>query len=184
MCRVFIIGPPGSGKTTISTLLSENTEVKKFSLDDIFWKENWEATALDEFKNQVINIVENNNFFIIEGDYIELLEMLESSGAVVLCINRPLPILLYNVLKRYFISLMKNQPVCGPNKESFKRMFKRDGMLNYTIKRHKFYKRLKTNPTLDIEFERITKLKDLHNIEKYNKGGTINGTCFRTYKKI
>jgi adenylate kinase family enzyme len=35
--KLHIIGGPGSGKTYISNLISSQTNIKNYDLDDIFW---------------------------------------------------------------------------------------------------------------------------------------------------
>jgi adenylate kinase family enzyme len=74
MKKIIVIGCPGSGKSYFSKKLSEITNIPKFHLDVLFWQENWVKTPRDEFLNKILDVINNNSSWIIDGNYQSTLE--------------------------------------------------------------------------------------------------------------
>ena len=68
MCKkIYIIGPVGSGKTTLSELLSKKYNIKKYELDKIVWDDdNGNIKRTDEEINVLFNKIIDNKSWIIE----------------------------------------------------------------------------------------------------------------------
>ena len=65
--KIYIIGPVGSGKTTLSELLSKKYNIKKYELDKIVWNDdNGNIKRTDEEINILFNKIINNKSWIIE----------------------------------------------------------------------------------------------------------------------
>ena len=65
--KIYIIGPVGSGKTTLSKKLSEKYNIKKYELDKIIWDDdNGNIKRTDEEVNKLFNEIINNESWIIE----------------------------------------------------------------------------------------------------------------------
>ena len=65
--KIYIIGPVGSGKTTLSELLSKKYKIKKYELDKIVWDDdNGNIKRTDEEINNLFNGIINNTSWIIE----------------------------------------------------------------------------------------------------------------------
>lgn len=65
--KIYIIGPVGSGKTTLSNLLSEKYNIKKYELDKIVWDDdNGSIKRTDEEINKLFNEIIENTSWIIE----------------------------------------------------------------------------------------------------------------------
>ena len=65
--RIYIIGPVGSGKTTLSRLLSAKYNIKKYELDKIVWDdENGNVKRKDEEIKVLFNKIIGNKSWIIE----------------------------------------------------------------------------------------------------------------------
>jgi adenylate kinase family enzyme len=65
--KIYIIGPVGSGKTTLSKKLSEKYNIKKYELDKIVWDDdNENIKRTDEEVNKLFNEIINNESWIIE----------------------------------------------------------------------------------------------------------------------
>lgn len=67
--RIYIFGPPGSGKTHTAFILSTKLQIKKYNLDDIYWKEKYSVkNSSDKIKKRLSKIIFNDSW-IIEGTY-------------------------------------------------------------------------------------------------------------------
>lgn len=65
--KIYIIGPVGSGKTTLSELLSKKYNIKKYELDKIvFDDDNGNIKRTDEEINALFNKIIDNKSWIIE----------------------------------------------------------------------------------------------------------------------
>ena len=65
--RIYIIGPVGSGKTTLSKVLSKKYDIKKYELDKIVWDDNNDnIKRTDEEINKLFNDIINDTSWIIE----------------------------------------------------------------------------------------------------------------------
>lgn len=65
--KIYIIGPVGSGKTTLSILLSKKYNIKSYELDKIVWDDdNGSIKRTNEEINKLFNKVINNKSWIIE----------------------------------------------------------------------------------------------------------------------
>ena len=84
MKRVVMIGPPGSGKSTLSRRLGRALGIPVFHLDSLFWNPGWKSTPRDEFTQLQIQIMTENDSWIIDGDYASTLHVrLERCDSVV-----------------------------------------------------------------------------------------------------
>ena len=65
--KIYIIGPVGSGKTTLSQILSEKYNIKKHELDKIVWDDdNGNIKRTDEEISRLFNRIINDKSWIIE----------------------------------------------------------------------------------------------------------------------
>ena len=65
--KIYIIGPVGSGKTTLSKLLSKKYNIKKHELDKIVWDDdNGNTKRTDKEINRLFNSIINDKAWIIE----------------------------------------------------------------------------------------------------------------------
>lgn len=65
--KIYIIGPVGSGKTTLSKRLSSNLKIKKYELDKIVWNDNNGNTKRsDEEISKMFNKIIAQKSWIIE----------------------------------------------------------------------------------------------------------------------
>ncbi len=74
MVKIFIIGGPGSGKTTFAQKLSHRLNIPCFDLDDIFWDntqgESFSQKRSEEERLSLLNTIFNQHpSWIIEGVY-------------------------------------------------------------------------------------------------------------------
>jgi len=69
--KIHLLGPSGSGTSTIGKKLSEWLKTPLFESDDIFWKETGipytEARSQEERKEKLHNILKQNDSWIIAG---------------------------------------------------------------------------------------------------------------------
>ena len=99
MKRVIIIGCGGSGKSTLSRVLSEKTNLPVVHLDKLFWKEGWVNISREEFDN-LLNEELKREEWIIDGNYDRTLKERLKKSDTVIYLDYPRMTCLLGVVKR------------------------------------------------------------------------------------
>lgn len=69
MKRIVILGPSGTGKTTLGRNLSEKLHIKSVPLDSIYWKKDWQSIEKDDFDRYMKKFLSSHDEWIIDGNY-------------------------------------------------------------------------------------------------------------------
>jgi adenylate kinase family enzyme len=72
--RVILLGNVGAGKSTMARRLIGSSDVPCLSLDEIAWNEGPERKPLEASLRELLRFIENNDQWIIEGCYSDLVE--------------------------------------------------------------------------------------------------------------
>ena len=99
MKRVIVIGCGGSGKSTLSRVLSEKTNLPVVHLDKLFWKEGWVNISREEFDN-LLNEELKKEEWIIDGNYDRTLKERLKKSDTVIYLDYPRMTCLLGVVKR------------------------------------------------------------------------------------
>lgn len=84
--RIMIIGSPASGKSTLAYELSKILGIPVYHLDKYYWKDNWEATSFEDFREVINNIVLNDTW-IIDGDYFKTIDIRLKRADLIIYLN-------------------------------------------------------------------------------------------------
>jgi len=155
MDKYWIIGPPGSGKSTLSKEIMLKKHINWYELDSIFWKEKWEKRDSKDFSERIKEIL-NKDEYILDGYYREVVDLIDDKDCMVVLLKRPLIVLYFRVALRSLTCIMKRKKICGENYESFKRFFSREGIIRYTGKQYKFFE----NEVLGNSFSKVVKIRN------------------------
>lgn len=110
--RVYILGGPGGGKSTIAKQLAERTGAPVFNLDDHFWTAGG-PKSLNERRVEMADILAHESW-IAEGAYANWADDLIQQADVVLWVEVPLPIAVWRICVRHVgASLSGNNPHPG-----------------------------------------------------------------------
>lgn len=110
--KIMVIGFSGSGKSTISKMISNTLNIPVLYLDRVHWLENWVENDKESECKIVSDFLENNDSWVIDGNYshMSFRERLEKSDLIVFMnFNR------FNCLFRAFKRLFENR---GKTRES------------------------------------------------------------------
>ena len=110
--KIMVIGFSGSGKSTISKMISNTLNIPVLYLDKVHWLEDWVENDKESECKIVSDFLENNDSWVIDGNYshMSFRERLEKSDLIVFMnFNR------FNCLFRAFKRLFENR---GKTRES------------------------------------------------------------------
>ena len=107
--RVMIIGCGGSGKSTLSRILSEKTNLPVVHLERLFWREGWVNIPREEF-NILLREELKNDKWIIDGNYDRTLQERLKRCDTVIYLDYPRRTCIFGVLKRVMINYKKVRP--------------------------------------------------------------------------
>ncbi len=101
MNRVAVIGPPGAGKTEFANELGKVLGIDNvIHLDHYLWKPGWTRTTTKE-RLSIIKDITEHSAWVIEGNYLDIIEEQLSHANLVIWLNVGLCISLYRVITRY-----------------------------------------------------------------------------------
>lgn len=101
--KIAIIGYSGSGKSTLAEFFAEKYNIPLLYLDKIHHLPNWQEQRLDIEQKEVKNFLDNNENWIIDGNYFKLSferRMNEADKIIFMNFNRFN--CLFRAIKRYF----------------------------------------------------------------------------------
>ena len=102
MKKIYIIGPVGSGKTTLSKKLSEKYNIKRYELDKVSWDdENGNIKRTDEEAKKIFEEILKNKSWIIEDVGRDKFKKGREEADIIYYIRMPKIKSYYRVIKRW-----------------------------------------------------------------------------------
>jgi len=102
--KVHIIGPAGSGKTTISSHLAEHYAIPHLNLDDIAWDKHarpYSKKAAPQIRDAELKRFMKNSAYIIEGSYYKWGFESWKNADIILFLTPPFYVTLFRLVRRY-----------------------------------------------------------------------------------
>lgn len=132
MKRIVILGPTGSGKTTLGLRLAEKLGVKPVDLDDLHWKPASEGAWQHRTTEEMYVLAEaaaSGDKWIIMGNYSKVKDAVWPRADAFIWINYPFPRVFWQLLKRSVMRAIDKNPICNGNTESWRIMFSRKSIM-------------------------------------------------------
>lgn len=108
MRKVAVIGPPGTGKSTLSRELARVTGLPLIHLDSRFWKQGWVMTPRAEWERDQRRMIEDNAW-IIDGNYGSTLDIRLEAADTVILLDLPRRLYIWRVVTRMLRSFLLRQ---------------------------------------------------------------------------
>lgn len=130
--RVWVVGPPGSGKTTLASRIARWLGLPRYELDEFFWRPGWQRAADAEFRSQIEGIA-RSDAWVIDGQYFTANEALTARATTVIWLDLPLVLVLSRTLRRSVRRLLSQERFCNGNVETLQSLLGSGGIIRYAV---------------------------------------------------
>ena len=136
-----MVGPCGSGKSTVAVRLARVLGVEATHLDDIHWKPGWvESTPAEE--QAALARVLAQSVWVVDGNYSALRGAWRDAVELFVWLDLPLNVTLPRLLSRCLVRAFKRVPCCNGNTESLRgTLFSKESLLLWALTTHQRRKR-------------------------------------------
>ncbi|PHM45578.1 ATPase AAA [Xenorhabdus miraniensis] len=131
--KVWIVGSPGSGKSTMSRKVASALGCKHVELDAIVWNKGWTKCDFLSANAEINQLNEKHNSIVFDGGYDQFRSTLYEVVDVVILMSVPFPISFFRVLRRSVKRVLTKEMLWNGNIETFGGITKKDGMLHYAF---------------------------------------------------
>lgn len=133
--RVLIIGPTGSGKTTLARTLSKIGNLPHIELDLLRYGRSWREAPTEEFIGEVARLVDQNSW-IIDGNYSSVRELAWNRADLIVWLDYSLLRVLCRLSLRTSRRLITGADVGNGNREQLRRVFSNQSIILWAIRSH------------------------------------------------
>ena len=132
--RISIVGPCGSGKTTLSKQLAEALHLERLELDSLQHQPNWVELEPALFRRRVADFVQKPRW-VIDGNYTSIgaLDLIWERADRVVWLDLPQQITLRRLLWRSVRRAITREPLWNGNREPFCPLFSPNPDKNFVL---------------------------------------------------
>jgi adenylate kinase family enzyme len=141
--RVVVYGVACSGKSTLANRIAQSINVPHIELDALFWTTQWVGKPLEEFRSEVLTILDANpDGWVCDGNYSRVRDLILPLASTVVWLRPPFRIAFWRLLKRTITRCWNHELLWGNNRESWRLAFlHRDSLFLYLIRNwHRFHR--------------------------------------------
>lgn len=179
--RVWVTGPPGAGKSTVSQELGRVLRVPHYELDAVFWGPNWTKRSDSEFRARVAKIASQERW-VIDGHYTQAVDLVTSRLEAFVWLDAALPLTFLRLLRRTLAEIAGGQQLWNGNLSSWRNVVGRDSILLYALITNRRIRRearqiceeLSARRLMCLRLTRIDAIREL--FSKTRSSGTLDGT--------
>lgn len=152
MQRIVIVGPTGSGKTTLADQLGQQLNLPVTDLDTLHWKPNWQEAPGEEFRARVAAVSAGDQW-IVSGNYSKARDLLWPRADTLIWLDYPLWIVFPRLFRRTVQRIVTQEDLWGTgNRESWrKQFFSRESLFLWLLQSQPRHRR--TYPALMVQPE-------------------------------
>ena len=165
MRRVAVIGNTGSGKTTVSRLLSQRLGVPHIELDALFWEPGWVMPSAEEFRPIVESALDPKGW-VADGNYrTRLGTFVLDQADLVIWLDLPLRTKFWRIFRRTLGRIRMREVLWGTNVDSWRGAFlSRDSLFVWLLKTH--YANRRALPQLLADYSHV-RLRSQREVERF-----------------
>lgn len=137
--RIAIVGKTGSGKTTLGQNLSQILHIPHIELDAFYWRDNWQGTPTEEFRERVRQKLDTLETWIVDGNYNSSARALVWENVeTVIWLDYPLTVSLHRLTKRILQRFVTRETLWMTNNREnlWQHIFTQESLYRHVLKQH------------------------------------------------
>jgi adenylate kinase family enzyme len=140
------VGTSGSGKTTMAARLAEGLGLPHVELDAIHWGPGWTPLPVEEFRRRTAEALAGEAW-TTDGNYSRVRDVVWSRADTLVWLDYALPIVLWRVIWRTLLRVVRREELWGGNRENLRASFlSRDSIILWALKT--YHRRRREYPIL------------------------------------
>ncbi|MEU1628602.1 hypothetical protein ABZ746_25475 [Streptomyces sp. NPDC020096] len=132
-CKVWIVGGPGCGKSTLADALAESTGVQPVALDALYWGPGWTPVPTQEFVSGLGKELDAERW-IVDGQYPEAITTFAHHADCVVWVDPPLAVAWSRLLRRTMRRWIRRERLWGGTRETLWSVVGPRSILWYALK--------------------------------------------------
>jgi adenylate kinase family enzyme len=155
--RIVVVGPPGSGKTTVGRELSKRTGIPHIEIDSLWWEPNWTEAGADVLKERLQPIVDRDEW-ILDGNYFSVgaRDVIWPRADTIVWLAHGRAVTIPRIIRRTFVRGVMRKELWSGNRESLKLALSPQSIIWYAWKAHPKYNERYVDLEDDPEFAHLT----------------------------
>ena len=156
--RINVVGTSGSGKSTVSRLLSHILKIEYIEMDELFWGPNWSYMNDEDFFTKLENALDKEAW-ILDGNYTRTIPIKWKQVQLVIWLDYSFIRTMIHAIKRAITRSITQEELWEGtnNRESFKKsFFSKDSIILWTMNTHKKVRQKYDRFMNDINFSDIS----------------------------
>ena len=169
--KIAIVGAPGTGKTTLSNILSKLYNIEATHIDGIHHMENWVQRDKDERDRMILDVVSKDKW-IIDGTYKATLKPRFEAADLIIWLDYSSFAQIKGVMTRFLKNKGKEKPEIPGCKEKMDKEF-----FTYVLRYNKDKRKNIVNNLEEIDKSKVIVFKNRRQLNKWLKAEErkING---------
>ena len=134
--RICVVGTTGCGKSTLAENLAQQLDIPRLELDSYHWQPGWKESDRETTRKRVEEDTQAEAW-VSDGNYRFLRDILWKRAQVLIWLDYPLYIILWQLWRRTWKRVLTKELLWGTNTERLgAQFFSRDSLFLWALKSH------------------------------------------------
>ena len=140
MQRIVVVGPPGSGKTTVARELARRLDLPHTELDSLWWEPNWVEAGREVFSERAASVVAGERW-VVDGNYYAAgaEEVIWPRADTIVWLNQPRRVTVTRVVRRTVSRSVRRTELWSGNREPVALSLRPDSIVRVAWRAHPTY---------------------------------------------
>ena len=142
MQRLVVVGPPGSGKTTIARAVSRKLGLPHVELDSLWWKPDWKQAGAESFSERASAVAAGDRW-VVDGNYFTVgaRETVWPRADAIVWLDHSRWVTIPRVVWRTLLRGIRREELWSGNRESLRLALRPDSIVLFAWRAHPKYNR-------------------------------------------
>jgi adenylate kinase family enzyme len=170
MERIVVVGPPGSGKTTVASDIARRLGLAHVELDSLWWDPNWTEAGSEEFCARLLPVVAADTW-VVDGNYfsVGMRDVGWPHADTIVWLDLARWVTVPRVVWRTAWRGVRRMELWSGNRESLRLAMRPDSIIRYAWREHPKYNRRYEGMDDDPEYAQLTwvRLRSPHAVRQW-----------------